>query len=371
MKRDASIDALRGLAITLVVAGHTINAAGAVFHAGPGLVALGANVWVPTATAHNPLLSVAYSFHMPLMAYVSGLVLWPPRKQPLGAQVLRRVRSLLVPYFLWTIVLYVTLREVGPPLPGGFGQTMLDTLLGRSAGGLWYLYAIFICTVILIVLARLPGSRWTVPASAVLAVVASSGLLFHVPDVLYLTGGVLWIHPFVVLGYLAAPKRLERESPHRRWTLVIAGTAVYVPLFALRYPIFGGVGAARLEHLAVWTHSVGIPGGYVLYSALEPLLYRANLLPYLCAFGAVIALDALYAGRGGRLIDVQAWIGQRSLGIYALHWIVFWWAAWAGLRNAWALFGLTLGVSLFLTALLERIPVLDSVLLGQRGRLRR
>lgn len=371
MKRDSSIDALRGLAITLVVLGHTINAAAAVFHGGPGLVSLGASVWVPTATAHNPLLSIAYSFHMPLMAYVSGLVMWPPRTQPLGEQIMRRVKTLLVPYFVWAVVLYVALREVGPPLQGGFGQMMLDMLLGRATSGLWYLYAIFICTVVLIVLTRMPGSRWTVPASAVLAIVASSGLVFRVPDALYLTGGVLWIHPFLVLGYLAAPKRAEGGPTRRRWPLVVGGATAYVLLFGLRYPVFGGIGAGRLEQLAAWMHSVGLPGGHTLYTVLEPVLYRANLLPYLCAFGAVVALDALYARRDGWLIDVQAWIGRRSLGVYALHSMVFWWAAWAGVHSAWWLFTLTLGVSLALTAFLERIPVIDALFFGQRGCTRR
>lgn len=370
MKRDTSIDALRGLAITLVVVGHTITIASGVFHDGPGLVPLGGNVWVPTAAAHNLLLSFVYSFHMPLMGYVSGLVMWPPRDQPLGAQIVRRAKTLLVPYAAWNLIIYGLMREVGPPRPGGLWGVIVDAVLGRTSE-VWYLGALFICAVVLIALVRSPGARYTLPGSALLAVAVASGLLIPVPHVLHLTGGVLWIYPFMVLGYLRAAKRAEGGIARWRWPTVAAGVALYLPLFALRYPIFGGVGAGRLEQLAVWMHEAGLPGGFTLYSALEPVLYRANLLPYLCAFGAVVALDALYAGREGTLANAQAWVGRRSLGVYALHISVLWWAVWAGVQAPWLLFVIGFGVSLLVTAGLERIPVVDAVLFGQRGCARR
>lgn len=366
MKRDASIDALRGLAIVLVVVGHTITIASGVFHDGPGLVPLGGGVWVPAAAAHNLLLSLVYSFHMPLMGYVSGLVMWPPRTQPLGEQIVRRAKTLLVPYAVWNLIIYGLMLEVGPPRAGGIGAVIVDAVLGRTSE-VWYLGALFICAVILVALVRAPGARYTLPGSALLAVAVASGLLFGVPHVAHLVGGVLWIYPFMVLGYLRAARRAEGGVARRRWPIVAAGVALYLPLFALRYPIFGGIGAGRLEQLSVWMYEAGLPGGHLLYSVLEPVLYRASLLPYLCALGAVVALDALYAGRKGALVDVQAWVGRRSLGIYALHISVLWWAVWAGVQGPWLLFPISLGVSLGLTALIERIPVLDRVLLGQRG----
>lgn len=366
LKRDVSIDALRGLAITLVVLGHSITIASGVFHSAPGLVDLGGNVWVPVATAGNLVLNLIYSFHMPLMGYVSGLVMWPRRDRTFGQELLRRAKTLLVPYAAWVVIVYGLTREVGPPR-GGLGSVIVNAVLGRTSD-LWYLYALFLCAVIIAALVRIPGTRYTLPASALLAIAVASGILFPVPQVLLLAGGVLWIYPFMVLGYLSAARRAAGGSDRRRWSLVVGGLAIYVPLFALRYPIFGGIGAARLEQLTIWLREMGVPGTRTLYALLEPVLYSANLLPYLCALGAVVALDALYARRAGPLFDAQARIGRKSLGIYALHASVLWWGAWAGIKSAWLLFPIAFGISLLLTSRLERIPLMSTVLLGARGR---
>jgi fucose 4-O-acetylase-like acetyltransferase len=62
-QRRRDIDALRGVAICLVVAGHL------------GFAALG-SPW---------LVGVIYAFHIPLFVFLSGYVLWRPHAQKTGA----------------------------------------------------------------------------------------------------------------------------------------------------------------------------------------------------------------------------------------------------------------------------------------------
>lgn len=356
LPRDKSVDALKGLAIALVVLGHAILDADAVQHGGKGLVSMGP-FWVPLATASSLLLTFVYSFHMPLFAFVSGLVMWPPRDRPLGAGILGRARGLLVPYVAWFAVLYAI--NWSPHPAGGFADALRHNLIGR--GGLWYLYALFICVVAVLLLARIPGSRWALPVSAVVAVACSTGLMFRVPDVLYLSY-VFWIYPFVVLGYMVGPARAWFAE--HRWALVVGGVTVFTPLLFLRQP----VKVPSLQPLVQMAASVpgagaGAGDGHLLWVLLRIAI---GVLPYVCGAAAVVAIYSLYLGREGRVIDAQAWLGQKSLGIYAMHGTVVWWFASHGVKNVALLSLVALGVSVAATLALERVPVLGAVLLGQR-----
>lgn len=349
MKRDPSIDALRGLAIILVVAGHAIPISAAVLQDGPGLVKVDAVYWVPLATASNLFFSLIYSFHMPLFAFVSGLVLWPPKDTGLGSQTFKKARGLVIPYLAWGVVLWALMRWTTALPSSSFTSALVSSLIGR--GGLWYLYAVFVCSVVVIVLARSRQYRWLLPASALGAIVLATGQLFRIPDVLQL-GNVLWIYPFVVLGFFARPRGVWVRA--HRWWVVAGGVAAYLPLFYLRYPVHVPT-LQPINAIAIAVHNAGLPGGFMF----------SILLPYLCALAGVMALYAVYVGRSGRTISLQGWVGRRSLGIYAMHGPLLWWLVAAGVRNAVILTVLALGISLGLTVVLERIPIIRSLFLGQ------
>ncbi|MDR3686262.1 MAG: acyltransferase family protein [Coriobacteriia bacterium] len=355
MPRDNSVDALRGLAIALVVLGHAILDSAAVLHGGPGMIDMGP-FWIPLATAWSLPLNVLYSFHMPLFAFVSGLVMWPPRGRSLAEGIASRARSLLVPYFAWFVILYAT--NWSPHPSGGFGPALLDALLGRD--GLWFLYALFVSTAVVLCLERVARPRWVLSLAALVAIACSSGFAFAVPNVLYLSD-VLWIFPFVVLGYLMGPFK-SHVIEHGR-LVAASGFVVFMPLFAMRYP----VEVASLQPINRLTALLGrsAPGGTTPGLTVSSL---SVLLPYACGCAAVVALYGLYLGRTGTAIDIQAWLGRKSLGIYAMHGPVVWWLASHGVRDVAVLTSVSLGLCVLATALLERIPLLQAVLLGQRRR---
>jgi len=170
----------------------------------------------------------------------------------------------------------------------------------------------------------------------------------RLPDVLYLADFV-WIYPFVVLGYVVGslkPTLLQ----HRR-TILVVSLAVFVPLFYLRYPIY----VPELQPLAVSSSKIGVVGAYAIEKALA----------YLCSTAAVLALFMLYVGREGRSISAQAWVGRRSLGVYATHAVILAALLAAGVTNPLVLFVLALAAALVLTEFIGRVPLLDSLLLGR------
>ena len=217
MKRNTSADSLRGLAIVLVVLRHSIVSVAWVYHAGPGLTMLSDGHWVSDAIAFNPLLNIVYAFHMPLFAFVSGLVSWRPKLSPALGQIRSRFLGLMVPYFAWVVVYYVL--SVRPIVLSGLVGG-LRTAATNPWGGLWYLYALFECYLLLILIQRLPYSRWILAATAVYAVALSASPLggSHFMGV----GDVTYIYPFFVGGYLLAEKNDAVKS--RRY--LIAGLAL-------------------------------------------------------------------------------------------------------------------------------------------------
>ena len=344
MQRDKAIDALKGLAVVLVVAGHAIPTAAAVFHGGPSLMK-GDGFWVPVTTMADPIHSLVYAFHMPLFAFVSGVVLWPGRGRSFLQDISRRAAGLLIPYAAWFFVTYAVLRlatgaSSAPP-------AVSDMAMGR--GGLWYLYALFVCVLLLGGIARLKASRWLLPLSALAAM--GTDLVVAVPNAFHLSS-VLWIYPFVVLGYLLAPMR--EWVVRRRVTIGLAALVAFVPLYVLRHPSTVP-GRSAVERLAVSMHASGMHGGAIL----------VILVRYLCAAAAVLGLYALYSGARVPAIDAQAWLGRRSLGIYAVHGPLQLWLVVSGVRTALALFGASLALSVLTVIALERIPLTNAVLLGR------
>ena len=130
----------------------------------------------------------------------------------------------------------------------------------------------------------------------------------------------------------------------------------HMPLFYLRYPVHVP-SLQPINRIRAASGAAGVVAGQVL-----PFL--AAMLPYACASAAVLALLGAYLGRGGWVIEAQARLGRRSLGIYAMHGVFMWWFASHGLKNVIALMLVALGLSALATTVLERVPVAGRLLLG-------
>lgn len=344
-RRDASIDALRAVAILLVVLGHAITSAARVSEGGVGLVSVGPNLWVPLSVTTDPLLTILYSFHMPLFAFVSGLVLYKVVPDSLSVQVRKRATGLLLPYFAWFTVTFLLAVAAGRADLGDFLSELLSVAVyPANHRALWYLHALFTAAIVLAGMRRIAGSRrWPILAMALVA--AASLAIPGTREIGFLgIGNVVFVLPFLAAGYLATGAR----------SFIAARRRLFV---ALGVPAF-----ATLSVLAVYSAQTKLP-----IPIVGPIM--SALMVWLSTVIAAVAIYALYLGVRDSVLRPQAWLGRRSLGIYATHSMfqvvlveVF------GLRIAPLLFVTSVLMSLAATLVIERIPFVKSVLLGERTR---
>lgn len=126
--RDVTIDMLKSIAIILVVLGHVIQI-----------------IYSPESYDRNWIFKIIYSFHMPLFIFISGYLIGFKKKLTLK-WLLNRGLRLAVPFIVWIPIDYL--------LDGGRSFDGLILVFQRlykdpSAGGLWFLWVLFLCCVIL------------------------------------------------------------------------------------------------------------------------------------------------------------------------------------------------------------------------------
>lgn len=120
MKRNDYFDFLKGFCILSVIVGHSIAA----------------------VSGLSILYNIIYSFHMPLLFFVSGCIEEQSRQkyeQHTFQFLLKRARGLLIPYIAWTLI-----YGLHPDLAFSVNcKNLWRQLLGQSQTGLWFLAVLF------------------------------------------------------------------------------------------------------------------------------------------------------------------------------------------------------------------------------------
>jgi fucose 4-O-acetylase-like acetyltransferase len=179
MTRLASIDAAKGIGISLVVFGHVLG--GAI-----------ARHWLSADGLAQEIYDFIYLFHMPLFFLLSGaLSINLVRSDPPSA-LWSRVGSVAWPYVLWGAISIASQPLLAPYMPNHFRADRLTEDLFRLASGQlsWFLWTLFVCHLILLLAAKV--NLW-------IMLIVSTILGMVVPDQ-GPVGTTLHYLPFVVLG---------------------------------------------------------------------------------------------------------------------------------------------------------------------------
>ncbi|WP_114560916.1 acyltransferase family protein [Desertihabitans aurantiacus] len=260
-RRFAWMDSLRGVAIVFVLLWHA--------PAVPALLGVVMPHWLESVN------DALIPFRMPLLMFLSGLLLVRSLEKPLLEYYLGKLTLIAWPYLLWAAVHNITYDAVAP---------LWHPRAWIATGYLWFLFFILCFYLVAPLLRRVPPLL-VAPACFVLAVVVDDRLLHRM---LYFAG-------FFFAGYLAA--RYQRQF-HRvvdsTPTAVVCGVvAVGFAVVSSRYDVqyqaefalLSLAGVLSLIHLArrigdaVWTRPLQYVGrnSIVYYTTHFPLMHLALL----------------------------------------------------------------------------------------------
>ncbi len=334
-ERDGTLDCLKGLAIILVVAGHTAQASTPDFD----------NLFVFRAI---------YAFHMPMFMFVAGMVIavslrktMPVGRLPATAWLVadgvrKRIGRLLIPFFAWGLIALL--------YPGRPGETLgswLEKLVLAPDYGLWFLLVLFDCYLVmapcLILAAALSaiGGRDGHDAEVRFPILALSLLLGWIALELAPNGFGLALardyFPFVVLGLLY--QMFIPRGP-ALWVRLGAGIA-FVLLMPFWYRVDGFSFLAELPH-----GHLRAEANFVLRGVMA-----------LGGTAITIEVAGLIEQHGFALLRHTIGLcGRRSLEIYALHYVLL------GYRPAIVA---PIVLSLIVALFLRNVPILGTALFGQ------
>ncbi len=269
-ERVAWVDCAKGIGIILVVVGHVLRGLNKTSAAVPGCAAI--DSWI-------------YAFHMPLFFFLSGLFLERSTSQPLGGFISARVRRIIWPYVVWSL-LQETFRHISRN-PDALAFRDFWTIVYRPVMQFWFLYVLFFL-LIFYGLWRKVGRGWW--SFAILALLLNLSMDFGVN---YGPWGVLyqmWMNiPYLAFGVVFS------ESGGMR----LAGNMRSVRLGALI--VAGYLVVAAAVRLAGW-----------------PLDFLA--VPVASTGIAASCAAAIVASRLNRLwISWIEVLGSRSLEIFVAH----------------------------------------------------
>ena len=221
--RDPYWDIVRGIAMLLVILGHSIH------------TALG---------VEDPGSRIIYTFHMPLFMLISGWFFPATLRHPTWKIVKDKFLLLVLPCIICGTIDYLLDHPSGID-----AKTHLIKWYGRMLNSLWFFQALFICSMVMLIAERCfkKHSLWFCLFLFLLS--------FIIPD-FFRSYQAKALFPFFVLGFCM--KKFDLISWYRkhRWIIFFSTLAIFLlmfPLFtykngtfyALHFYIFSGIDTPR------------------------------------------------------------------------------------------------------------------------------
>jgi fucose 4-O-acetylase-like acetyltransferase len=280
------MDQVRGLAIVLVVAYHTKTVLGRFTPDVPDALGLAQELFEP--------------FRMPLLVFLSGMLLNRSLARPAGAFVSGKLRRIAWPYLVWSVLFFTVAAKASPE--------RLLLLAVDPPNHLWYLYNLVLYYLLVL------AAQWL---RAPLRLVAPAALLASTAVDAYGPRRFLFLLAFFVAGHLVSMHG-DRLGHRGLWLTVCTGVSAAGALanaagIALKYePAFAVVPAAGIALclLLAPSHTEGpvawlfgqvgrsslvfyvahYPVLWVVFTGLREVVVQAPLPMY--AIGFVVALAA-------------------------------------------------------------------------------
>lgn len=273
--RSLLVDAVRGIAIILVVLGHTDQ--GMIHRAGWG-----------SSTTGSELEGFIYAFHMAAFFFVSGIFLKSSiAKRGVSRFLQERFFTLLWPYVLWSYITAIALIPLARFASQGSNSPRELAWLLLTGRISWFLPTIFFALLLAALTIRVPMAV-TLPASIALAALPLQ------TQFVFVSSGVHYL-PFLLLGMYVGSRvaRLEKLP-----------VSVSVLLALLLGSAVGYATHRGLQHSTLGYLSTGIAGTAMLFLLARCLRNTevARGLAWTGAASLAIFLLSEFPQGGGRVL---------------------------------------------------------------------
>jgi len=324
-ERIVTIDAMKGLAILLVVLGHSFQG---------NLIDFDDNV----------VFRVIYSFHMPLFMFLAGLVAVYNIEIPVISYLKKKFLALAVPFISWYALDYF--------VTGTYHSIAVRTYIARVISspdwGLWFLWVLFLNYCLLVLSVKMEKG---------LGIYA---FLITFLLVLWCPVGILgiWVLKkfffYFSLGYLFMKYRniLNGYLSRIKYSVI-----VIFPLLALQWHMKTGFAFAPDVNTFFSNIEIHFLSPYFLYTCSIAVAVSGIV----CAYLLIDAIKRLFIYR------TLCWLGGYTLDIYVSHHLFLGYGFGTGTIRIISTAIMALIISLLLSVLvLRRIKLLNMLFLGGR-----
>ncbi len=268
--RVAWIDTARGYGIVLVVVAHVLR----------GLVTSG--ILMPTQ-AFRFEDSWIYSFHMPLFFFLAGLLLSTSAQRGMAGLAADKFRTIAYPYLVWSALTVILKAMLGAVVNHPRGLSSLPSILVVPIEQFWFLYALFVLTMLVGCLLSIGARPWLVLALAIAAYPAilpiSATGWAPLDDARHCA-------IFLSIGVLAHASALSPARIRRGAAAAVSAAGFLCVAFFVALPVFPG---------------------------------RELAAPIIALLGILATTMLAVATSGARIGVVIQYLGRHSLEIFVVH----------------------------------------------------
>jgi acyltransferase len=267
--RISWVDVARGIGILLVLYGHAID--------------------------HEINRYFIYAFHMPLFFFLSGIVFKPVHDKSLWSVIVKNIKQIIVPYFLFALVTFaldIFLMHPNGETPAEINKQLYGILYGNGNQGylafnvaLWFLPCLFVSKIALAALTKWVARKQYILICLILISVIGylTSILFHNVRLPFGIESALTAIVFLGAGYLWAQSERLKHMLTQKQLVILFFAAVSTLVFAtLNFHFYGHQIDMRVNRLNnYFFFYAGAFSGITVCLITSMLIKKNQLLEYL------------------------------------------------------------------------------------------
>ena len=258
--------------------------------------------------------TVFYAFHIPFFFFLSGLVFQRERYASIGLFVKRRIKSLLFPYVVFSVLtwmMWVSYSYLSHAMVSSYWMPLFQTFIAQGSESflvhnvpLWFVSCLFVMEVIYYFSSSLSGSM-NMMICILLGVI---GTWMSVTD--FFDFSILpWSFDVALMGipFYAAGNLLAQHPGHLKLTTWVRHYSIYAVGIVIVMVCLLCIGALSNGHVSMGHARLGYRPIVFYLTAFCGIIGFLFLSILLCHFPLTVVLDKI------------KWLGRNSFRLMAIH----------------------------------------------------